>query len=120
MKKIRRAKPEGPYRSQLEKRIHSIMRKRLFEGTIIRVNKKGLIEGNKRIEVDLFLPQYNLGIEIQGPIHTSSPQHISKDYIKKLKFSKVGIDLIYIYTNSTKNLNHGINKCVEIISQGKK
>ena len=109
-------KASYPFRSQLEKNVYEIIR-RHFPDQEIKINKKGLIKSNKRLELDLYLPKYKLGIEIQGPLHTQNEKIILRDYEKKKLFLGEGnIKLIYVYTNTYENKKHSIKKCLDIIN----
>ena len=117
MRKKYRCRPEGIFRSQLEKKVYHILRKRLSNEVQMCVNVRGLIPDNKRIELDLYFPELKIGIEIQGPIHTEKSYNILWDYKKKQKFSAVNIDIIYIYSTT---LRDSIESCLKILSQRKK
>ena len=113
-KKLMPAKPEYPFKSQLEKNIYNeILTK--FPNIKILVNKKGLIKSHKNFELDLYFPQYKLGLEIQGPTHVADINTILKDYKKQDLFSKEGIRIMYIYIN-LKNKSYSIRKCIEILN----
>ena len=84
------------------------------------INKRGLIPDHKRIELDLYFPELRIGIEIQGPSHTEKSRNILWDYKKKQKFSAIDIDIIYIYSGSTKALRDSIRSCLEILTERKK
>ena len=71
------------FKSLLEKNIYNIIRKE-FPTIKIFVNKTGLIKSRKKLELDLYLPNYNLGIEIQGPSHNQNATNIIRDYEKKI------------------------------------
>lgn len=103
-----------PFRSLLEKKIYKIICKDISHD-YIEINKKGLIRNNKRLEIDLYIPSINIGIEIQGPSHTSNEHCILHDFEKKKIFLKNNIQLIYIYTDSYSNQKYSIQKCIEIV-----
>ena len=120
MRKKYRSRPEGLFRSQLEKRVYHILRKQLSNEIQMCINKRGLIPDHKRIELDLYFPELRIGIEIQGPSHTEKSRNILWDYKKKQKFSAIDIDIIYIYSGSTKALRDSIRSCLEILTERKK
>lgn len=118
--KIIETKPSPPFKSQLEKQIYNVIKNR-FPSHEIDINRKGLLECNKRLELDLYFPKYKIGIEIQGPFHMKSENVILKDYNKKMLFLKEkNIKIIYIYTNTYRNKTYGIKKCIEIINDEQK
>ena len=113
-------RPSPPFKSQLEKDIYQRIKLK-FPTLQINVNKKRLLKGNKRFELDLFFPEYNIGIEIQGPFHMKNEKVILKDYNKKMLFLREkNIKIIYIYTNTYRNKINGIKKCIEIINEEQK
>jgi len=66
--------------------------------SIIYINKAGLLN-NKKMELDLYFPLYKIGLEIQGPLHSSKVENILNDFIKKRMFKQqLNIDIIYIYS----------------------
>ena len=104
-----------PFRSMLEETTYNYIRK-YFPDEEISINTKGLIKSNKRLELDLYFPQYKIGIEIQGPTHTQTDYAILQDYEKQKKYLKESnIKIIYIYTNNYKNKKSSITKCINII-----
>ena len=119
----------GPFRSRLEEKIYSIICKKIHnnnnnnnnnknkeqEKVKIEINKTGLVPQNKRLELDLYFPDLQLGIEIQGPCHWMEATRILKDYDKMRYFQALGINIVYIYTNSTKQMNRCIDRCIEVI-----
>ena len=110
------AKPSYPFRSQLEKKIYKILHN-YFPNEEIKINYKGLLKSNIRLELDLYFPKYKIAIEIQGPIHSKNETLILKDYEKKQLFLHENkIQLIYIYANSYKNQNYSLKKCINIIN----
>ena len=115
----RKSIPNGPFRSRLEKNVHSIICKNIIDKKAIKIeiNKRGLVPRNKRLELDLYFPRYNLGIEIQGPIHHGEAKNILNDYWKMQYFRDVGINILYIYTNSTEQMNRCIDRCVAIVKK---
>ena len=109
-----------PFRSRLEEKIYSIICKKIKNNkkkVMIEINKSGLIPQNKRLELDLYLPDHHLGIEIQGPSHWRDARRILKDYIKMQYFQAQGINMVYIYTNSAKQMNRCIDRCIEVINR---
>ena len=110
---MKRNKPEYPFKSQLEKSIYNAIKLK-YPNIIILINKRGLIKDRKKLELDLYFPQYKLGIEIQGPRHEADISMILNDYKKKDLFSKIGIKIIYIYIN-LKNKTYSLNKCIKIL-----
>ena len=115
--RVIKAKPLFPFKSQLEKNIYEIIQK-TFPNLEIKINKKGLLSSNKKFELDLYFPKYNIGIEIQGPFHMKNESVILKDYIKKMLFLwEKNINIIYIYTNTYENRTYGIKKCINIINE---
>lgn len=114
------SKPSPPFKSQLEKKIYNIIKKQ-FPTYNIEINKRGLLKNNKRLELDLYLPEYNIGIEIQGPFHMNNENVIIKDFNKKMMFlNQRNIKIIYIYTNTYQNKMHSIKKCIDIINNESK
>ena len=115
-----KSKPTPPFKSQLEKKIYNKF-KNNFPNQEIKINEKGLIKSNKRLELDLYFPKYKIGIEIQGPFHARNESIILKDFNKKLLFMKEkNIKIIYIYTNTYKNKIYSIKKCIKIINNEEK
>ena len=115
-----KSKPIPPFKSQLEKKIYDKF-KNHFPNQKIKINKRGLIKSNKRLELDLYFPKYKIGIEIQGPFHVKNETIILKDFNKKLLFMKEkNIKIIYIYTNTYKNKIYSIKKCIKIINNEEK
>ena len=109
-----------PFKSQLEKRIYEQIFKH-FPNEKIKINQKGLIKNRKRLELDLYLPQYNIGIEIQGPVHTQNEKNIFNDYEKKKLFlNENNIRIIYIYTNNYQVQKDSLQKCINIINNKKR
>ena len=108
--------PEGPFKSQLEKNIHLKLSTKLPK-SIIHINKAGLLNNKKKMELDLYFPLYKIGLEIQGPLHSSKVENILNDFIKKRMFKQLNIDIIYIYSNSSENFNHSLNKCIQILKK---
>ena len=109
------ARPSFPFRSQLEKNIYGIIRAKFPQQEII-VNKRGLLKSNKKLELDLYFPQYKIGVEIQGPFHMRNEYTILKDYLKQKSFSsEENIKIIYIYTNTYKNKKYSLNRVLSII-----
>lgn len=109
------SRPEGKFRSQLEKKIFEKIRA-LDETLDIRVNEKKIAG---RMELDLYFPEYNLGLEIQGPTHTVSPEVILRDHRKKIASAREGIEIIYIYTDSARDTKACLDKCSEILKRKK-
>ena len=117
---IRAAKGLYPFKSKLEKIIYKII-KRQFPDQDIKINKKGIIKCNKNFELDLYFPNYNIGIEIQGPLHYANEAVILKDYEKKMSFfNEKRIRIIYIYTNTYENQKYSIKKCIDILNNEQK
>ena len=115
--KINASKPEGFFKSQLEKKIYKKIKSEIGDKNIdIKINQRGVLKRNKNLELDLYFPQFNLGVEIQGPIHTSDITNIIADYKKKKIYQNEGIDIMYIYTNNYKNLKFGIKQCISNIT----
>lgn len=115
MRKIIKAKPCFPFKSQLEKDIYKIIRK-TFPQQKIFINKRGLLKSNKRLELDLYFPEYKIGVEIQGPFHARNEYIILKDYEKqKLFLLEKNIKIIYIYTNTYINKKYSIMTILKII-----
>ena len=113
-KYIFNSKPEGKFRSQLEKIIYNRI-KRYDQNLKILINEKKRI-GMRKMELDMYFPELEIGVEIQGPSHTFSPQIIIRDYVKKKCFEKEGIPLVYIYTDNYKMMNECLNKVSKIIN----
>ena len=108
-----------PFRSQLEKKIYNKIIKKIPNEKIL-INQRGLIKSNKKLELDLYFPNYKIGVEIQGPLHTQNETIILRDYKKKMSFlSESNIQIIYIYTNNNKNYIYSVKKCIDIL-KGKK
>lgn len=82
------------FNSTTELRAYMILRKILGQGAIILVNKK--IPGGSNRELDIFLPLFNVGIEIQGPLHCLNFCIIYRDVQKFLLCKKLGIKIFYI------------------------
>ena len=118
--KIIQAKASYPFKSQLEKIVYGILKNK-FPNLEINVNKRGLLKSNKKFELDLYFPKYNIGIEIQGPLHFLNESIILKDYEKKRLFLyEKNIKVIYVYTNTHENKKHSIKKCINIINNERK
>ena len=108
----------GPFRSRLEQKVYARICKKLGCKEMdmkIEINKTGLVKKNQRLELDLYIPDRNLGIEVQGPIHYIDPYRMLKDYSKKRVFEAVGIDIVYIYAHCNEQMNMCIDRCVEMI-----
>ena len=119
-KKIIQAKASYPFKSQLEKMIFTIIKTK-YPYEDIKINKKGLLRSNKNFELDLYFPKYNIGIEIQGPLHFLNESIILKDHEKKRLFlCEKNIKVIYIYTNTYENKKYSIKKCIDIINDEQK
>ena len=115
-KKIITAKAIYPFKSKLEKGIYETIKHQFPNDEKININEKGLLKSNKRLELDLYFPNYKIGIEIQGPIHTQNENIILKDYKKKKLFLlEKDIKIIYVYTNTYENKKYSIKKCISII-----
>ena len=115
----RRCIANGPFRSKLEEKIYSIVCKKIEKKKMklkIEINRRGLIPQNKRLELDLYFPDHQLGIEIQGPCHWTEATIILKDFVKMRYFQARGIDIMYVYTNSTKQMNQCIERCVDSLT----
>lgn len=113
----------GPFRSRLEQKVYARICRKLGCKEMdmkIEINKTGLVKKNQRLELDLYIPDRNLGIEVQGPIHHINPHRMLKDHSKKRVFEAVGIDIVYIYTHSNEQMNMCIDRCVEIIKRRNK
>ena len=67
------------------------------------------------MELDLFFPKLNLCVEIQGPLHTSSPEAINRDYFKKICCEREGIQVAYIYTDNSFIKNTCLNNVLNLL-----
>ena len=111
------SKPEGKFRSQLEKKIYEKIKSYDNQLEILVNEKKVAAAGfKKKFELDLYFPNLKLCVEIQGPTHTSSPKNIYRDYLKKISCEKEGIEIAYIYGDEKDN----VNKLLNIIENKKK
>ena len=118
-KKSFRVRPEPPFNSQLEKKIYNKFRKSLSKNVKILVNVRGLLEDkkNKKLELDLYFPEYKIGIEIQGGnYHSEKIENIVRDYRKKKLFLKKGIRVMYVFTGTNATQSHCIKKCLQILN----
>ena len=113
-----KSRPEGKFKSQLEKRIYLFINKHINKNLEMNINEKKI---GKKMIIDLYIPKFNLGIEIQGPRHTSSPEAIKHDYYKKRKSFAEGISLTYIYTETyevMKTCLYNLRKILLCFDQG--
>lgn len=101
-------------RSQLEKFIVNCLR-RDFPWLMVDENNRTVL-GN--LELDLFLPQFNIGIEINGQMHykfipyfhgnqSNFRRQIIRDQQKKRKCSELGIFLIVIPNLKSFTIKYG-------------
>jgi hypothetical protein len=52
------------------------------------------------LEIDIFLPNVNIGFEFQGRQHRTEQEQKERDKIKKAKCKELGITLIEVWTNT--------------------
>ena len=107
----------GPFNSLLEKKIFSTISQRL-DCSHIRINQKGLLPSKRKLELDLYFPNYKIGIEIQGPSHFGNETTILNDYYKKKNFSReLGIDIMYVYTHSYPVMTFSLDRCINVLQK---
>lgn len=90
------------YRSKYEDEIIEELKK--YYCGEIKPNKLFIDSDNKRFEIDVFIPEFNIGIDFGGMFWHS---HINKEknyhQEKYLFFKKMGIKLIQVFENEWKN-----------------
>lgn len=106
------------FNSSTELRAYMILRKLLGHDEVILINQK---LPNTRLELDIYLPAYNVGIEIQGPIHCLSFCTIRRDIQKFIFCKKLGIRIIYLPCNkiTRKHIIHIKNDFTENFAKTK-
>jgi hypothetical protein len=95
--------PNHKYSSQPEFEIIDFLSK-LLPNTIIEQNKRFYYDKNRFHEVDIFLPEYNIGIEHHGLYwHSDIFHHKNYHRDKHLFFKAIGVDLVQIFENEWLN-----------------
>lgn len=101
-KAVRKASVEG---SKLEKYLHKVL---IDEGYKVQCHKEHLLK-NERVHIDLFLPELNIAIEVDGPSHSQKiwtekalEKRKNTDNIKTALILSKGLALIRI--KQSKNL----------------
>jgi len=99
--------------SNKEREVYDFV-KSVYSGEIIQNSKKILSNNEKKYELDIFIPEFNLGIEYNGNFWHSEQQK-GKDYhYKKYLFSKkLGINILNIYSHEWINQKEIIKSIIK-------
>lgn len=68
------------------------------------------LPSRRRLELDLYDPEYALAIEIQGPRHHSCIEQIRRDLTKQTICKNRGVTLLYV---TMKNYSEDVQRIVD-------